>query len=204
MPFIFQPFAKCVHFETCTGAGYGEEPRISPVVGECFTLGYLMKKSAVVAHTVTPLLGVSTGLRSFTPLAVTAWFARANKLPLKNTWASWLAHPAAVGLLTAAAAGEYIGDTLPDTPDRTAPLPLIGRLACGGLIGAIVATAFRRPLAGGIALGAVGAAAGTYGGFHARRGLTAQAGLPDLSAAITGDAAAIALALYSLNRLTKA
>jgi uncharacterized membrane protein len=161
-----------------------------------------MKKSAVVAHIVTPLLGVSTGIRSFTPLAVTAWFARANKLPLKNTWASWIAHPASAGLLTTVAVGEYIADTLPNAPDRTAPLPLIGRLACGGLVGAVIATAFRRPLAGGIALGALGAAAGTYGGFYARRGLTAQAGLPDLAAAITGDAAAVALAVTSLRRLT--
>ncbi len=161
-----------------------------------------MKQSAVIAHIATPLLGVSTGLRSFTPLAVAAWFARLGKLPVTGTWASWIAHPAAVTAFTAAAVGEFIGDKLPNTPNRTAPLGLVGRLALGGFVGAIVATAFRRPIVGGIALGALGSAAGTYGGFFARRGLTQGAGLPDLPVAITGDAAAVALAIRSLRRLT--
>ena len=161
-----------------------------------------MKHAAAVAHSATPILGFSTGLRSFTALAVTAWFAYSGKLPVQGTWASWIAHPASVSLLTAAAVGEYIGDTLPNTPDRTAALPFIGRLAIGGLVGAVVASALRRPIAGGAGLGAVGAAAGTFGGFHARRGLTVGAGLGDLPVAITGDAAALALAVCSLDRLT--
>ena len=161
-----------------------------------------MPPSAVVAHVSTPLLGVSTGLRSFTPLAVTAWFAHYGKLPVTGTWASWIAHPAAVGLLTTAAVGEFVGDKLPNTPNRTDPVALIGRLTLGGLVGAIVATALRRPLARGVALGVLGAAAGTYGGFYARRGLTKGAGLSDLPIALTGDAVAVALAVRSLQRLT--
>jgi len=161
-----------------------------------------MPPSAVVAHVATPLLGFSTGLRSFTPIAVTAWFARMGKLPVTGTWASWIRHPAAVGLFTAAALGEYIGDKLPSTPSRTAPLPLIGRVVFGGLVGAILATAFRRPLLGGIGLGALGAVAGSYGGFYARRGLTTGAGLPDMPVALSGDVAAVMLAVRSLGRLT--
>lgn len=161
-----------------------------------------MPPSKVVAHVATPLLGVSTGLRSFTPLAVAAWFAQQGKLPVKGTWAAWIAHPASVGLLSAAAVGEYIGDKLPNTPNRTAPLGLVGRLTLGGLVGAVVATALRRPIIGGIAFGLLGAAAGTYGGFYARKGLTQGAGLHDLPVAITGDAAAVALAIRSLRRLT--
>ena len=161
-----------------------------------------MPPSAAAAHIATPLLGVSTGLRSFTPMAVTAWFARAGKLPVEGTWASWVGHPASVGLFTAAALGEYVADKLPNTPSRTAPGPLAGRLILGGLVGAIVAAAFRRPLANGIAAGAFGAAAGAFGGIYARRELTKGAGLPDLPVAITGDAAAVALAVRSLVRLT--
>ena len=108
----------------------------------------------------------------------------------------------AVGLFSAAALGEYIADKLPHTPNRTSPGPLIGRMVRGGLVGDIVATAFRRPVAGGIGLGALGAAAGAYAGFYARRGLTHAAGLPDLPVAITGDSATVALAVRSLRRLT--
>lgn len=161
-----------------------------------------MPPSAVVAHLATPLLGVSTGLRTFTPIAVTAWFARAGRFPVEGTWASWIAHPASVGLFTAAALGEYIGDKLPGTPNRNAPAPLVGRLTLGGLVGAIVATAFRRPVAGGIAMGVVGAAIGTFGGFYLRRSLTRGSGLPDMPVAISGDATAVALAVRSLLRLT--
>ena len=161
-----------------------------------------MPSSATIAHIATPLLGVSTGLRSFTPLAVAAWFAQQGKLPVKNTWAAWIAHPAAVAALTAAAVGEFVGDKLPNTPNRTSAFGLTGRLVLGGLVGAIVATAFRRPIVGGVALGALGSAAGTYGGFYLRRGLTHGAGLADLPVAITGDAAAVALAIRSLRRLT--
>ena len=161
-----------------------------------------MPPSPVVAHIATPLLGVSTGLRSFTPVAVTSWFAYLGKLPVQGTWASWVAHPATVGITTAAALGEYVGDKLPNTPNRTAPVALIGRLTLGGLVGAILATAFRRNIAGGVAMGAVGALAGTYGGFYARTGLTHGAGLADLPVAITEDSAAVALAVRSLRRLT--
>lgn len=159
-------------------------------------------KRSTAAHIATPLLGVSTGMRTFTPLAVAAWFAKDNTLPVKGTWASWLAHPAALTCLSAAAAGEYIGDTLPGTPDRTDTLPLAGRLIMGGLIGAIVATAFKRNIAGGAALGAAGAAAGTYGGFYARKGLSKGLGINDLPVAVTGDSAAVALSVRALRRLT--
>lgn len=161
-----------------------------------------MPPSKLVGHVATPLLGVSAGLRSFTPLAVISWFAYLGKLPLENTWASWLAHPASVGITTAAAVGEYVGDKLPNTPNRTSPLGLIGRLALGGMVGAVVASAFKRPVVGGVAMGAVGSLAGTYGGFYIRKGLTHGAGLADLPVAITGDSAAVALAIRSLRRLT--
>ena len=160
-----------------------------------------MKEDVVIAHVAPTLLGVSAGLRSFTPLAVVSWFAFQEKLPVEGTWAAWVAHPVCVGISTAAAIGEYVGDKLPNTPDRTSPVGLFGRLTMGGLVGAIVATAVRRPVAGGIAIGALGAAIGTYGGFYARKGLTKGAGVPDLPVALSGDAAAVTLAVRSLNRL---
>lgn len=160
-----------------------------------------MQDSAVAAHVATPLLGVSTGLRSFTPIAVTAWFARSGKLPLEGTWAAWVGHPASVGLLTAAALGECVADKLPGAPNRTAPVALVGRLVLGGLVGGILATAFRRPVAGGVALGALCAVAGTYGGFRARMGLTEGKGFKDLPVALVEDAIAASLAIGSLGRL---
>lgn len=161
-----------------------------------------MSSSAVVAHVSTPLMGVSTGFRSFTPMAVTAWFARFGRLPLAGTWASWVGHPASVGLLTALALGEYVGDKLPSAPARIAPVPLAGRVVLGGLVGAVLATAFRRKVWGGIAMGVAGALAGSYGGFALRRELTHGAGLPDMPVALSGDVTAVAIAVRTLMRLT--
>ena len=161
-----------------------------------------MKDAAVIAHIVPSLLGVSTGLRSFTPIAVTAWFANQGKLPLEGTWASWVGHPAAVGLLTAGAVGECIADKLPNAPNRTLPVAVAGRLIFAGLVGGMIATAFRRSVWGGVALGALGALAGTYGGFQARMGLTEGKGLKDLPVALGEDALAVSLAIGSLRRMT--
>lgn len=161
-----------------------------------------MKPSPVVAHLAPTLLGVSAGLRSFTPLAVASWFAHEGELPVEGTWASWLANPIAVAALSAAAAGEYVGDKLPKTPARTEAFPLIGRLALGATVGAVTATVFKRKLAGGIALGALGAAIGTYGGYYLRKGLVKGAGVNDLPVAVSGDAAAVALAVRAFRRLT--
>ncbi len=36
-----------------------------------------------------PLLGVLTGLRTMTPMAVLCWFAYRGNLPVDDTWASW-------------------------------------------------------------------------------------------------------------------
>jgi len=75
-----------------------------------------------------PLLGVATGLRSLTGIAVLCWFAYLGYLPVGGTWASWTASVAAVAVFTVLAIGEYIVDKLPHTPDRTAPGPLLARL----------------------------------------------------------------------------
>ncbi len=156
----------------------------------------------VSSSSVTTLLGIATGLRSFTPLALIAWSARSGRLPVEGTWASWVGRPAAVGLLTAAAVGECIADKLPNAPDRTLPVAVVGRLVLSGLSGAIVATVLRRPVAGGVALGVLGALGGTYGGFSARTKLSKALGA-DLVVAVTEDALAVGLAANSIRRVTQ-
>src|SRR5438309_3537386 len=86
-----------------------------------------------------PLLGIVTGLRAMTPMAVLCWFAYLGHLPVEGTWAFWTAKPIWAAIFTLLAAGEYFADKLPKTPNRTSLGPLIVRLVFGGLIGAIVA-----------------------------------------------------------------
>ena len=149
-----------------------------------------------------PVLGVCTGLRSMTPMALICWYARLGYLPVRGTWAFWVAHPVSVGVFTALAVGEYIGDKLPKTPSRTAPFPLIARLCFGGLVGALVATGLRGSVLEGIILGVIGAVIGTFGGYHIRHHLTSVSGWSDVRVALIEDGLALVLAFFALGVAT--
>ena len=149
-----------------------------------------------------PLLGLTNGLRSFTPIAVTCWFAYLGRLPVQGTWASWTAHLATVVVFTLFALGELVGDKLPRTPPRTAPVPLVSRLVFGGLVGSIAATALRGPWLEGVVLGVVGAALGTFAGFMIRRDLVKRLGCPDWPVAVAEDLFTILCAVFGMHVVT--
>jgi uncharacterized membrane protein len=149
-----------------------------------------------------PLLGFTTGLRTMTPMAVLCWFACLGYLPVDGTWAFWTAHVASVAVFTLLALGEYVGDKLPQTPNRTATVPLLARLAFGGLIGAIAATAMTGPGVEGVLLGVVGAALGSFAGFMLRREVVKQLGCPDWAVAVVEDAFAIFCAVLAMHVVT--
>src|SRR5579859_228148 len=87
-----------------------------------------------------PLLGLTTGLRTFTPLAVICWFACSGELPVDGTWAAWTGKLWVAIAVTVVAVSELIADKLSRTPNRTSPGPLAARAVMGGLGGAICAT----------------------------------------------------------------
>jgi uncharacterized membrane protein len=141
-------------------------------------------------------LGLAAGLRSQVPGAVLADAARTGRL-----WDELRRDRATVGA-TALMLGEMVGDKLPVTPPRTGFPAILGRLGAGAGAGALV-TAGLGGRSGGLAVaalaGAVGAVVGTYGGFHARRGVT-RAGLPDLPVALVEDVVALTVARLAVAR----
>jgi uncharacterized membrane protein len=149
-----------------------------------------------------PLLGVATGLRSMTPMAVLCWFAYLGYLPLEGTWASWTARVASVAIFTALAVGELIVDKLPRTPNRIAPGPLLARLVFGGLAGSIAATAMDGPGLEGVLLGLIGAALGAFAGFMIRRDVVESVGCPDWPVALAEDILTILSALFAMHVVT--
>jgi len=149
-----------------------------------------------------PILGFANGLRTLTPIAVLCWFAYTGHLHVQGTWAFWTANLASAIVFTVLALGEYIGDKLPRTPNRTAAGLLAARIVFGGLVGAIVATSLHLSLALGIFLAAISAIAGAFLGFHLRRSLTATGKLPDLPVALAEDAVTLALAIFALHSIT--
>lgn len=123
-------------------------------------------------------LGAAAGLRSMTAPATLLGAADSH----------W------TGPARLAAAGELVVDKLPVTPSRIAPGPLAARVISGGLCGRTLARRDRESLALGTLAGVVGAIAGAYGGYFARRYLTTAKALPAFPIALLEDALAIALA----------
>jgi len=162
--------------------------------------------TAIMAWLVAiPLLGLATGLRALTPIAMACWFAHLGYLPVQGTWAAWTAHTASVAVFSVLALGEYIGDKLPTTPNRIAPGPLVARLILGALVGAIAATALKGAGLEGALLGIVGALIGTvgaligaFGGFTIRRDLVEHFGSRDWPVALVEDLVALACAVFAL------
>ena len=149
-----------------------------------------------------PLLGLATGMRSMTPIAVVCWFAHLGLLQVEGTWAFWTASIVSVIIFTLAALGEYVGDKLPNTPARTSAVGLGTRIVFGGLVGAIVATGLQGSLMEGVLLAVIGAVIGTYGGFHARRGLVQRSCGRDWPIAILEDFVAILITVFAIRLAT--
>jgi uncharacterized membrane protein len=149
-----------------------------------------------------PLLGFCTGLRTMLPLAIACWFVYKHNLPVPPGWAFWMSYPVTRIVFTVLAAGELIGDKLPQTPNRTAPFPFAARIAFGGLIGALAATGLKGSIPEGVILGALGAALGAFLGFHTRRLIVERTGWPDWPVALAEDVLAIISSVYAMGIVT--
>jgi uncharacterized membrane protein len=138
-------------------------------------------------------LGVVTGMRSLLPLAllateqVPAW--PEGQKPALNALHTG---PGRV-LACAAAGGEIIADKLPFTPSRIGRGPLAGRVLLGALAGVLYSRERGRSALAGAGAAALGAAAGSFGGYYLRRGLGQASHLPDPVWAVTEDVAALLL-----------
>src|ERR1700751_2585930 len=149
-----------------------------------------------------PLLGVVTGMRSMTAMAVLCWFAYRGDLSLDDTWASWAAKLTTAIIFTVLALAELVADKLPKTPNRTAPGPLLVRVVIGGLVGAIVAAGLNGSEFEGVILGVGGALIGAFGGYLVRRELVLRFGSKDWPVALVEDASAILCAVLAMGIVT--
>jgi uncharacterized membrane protein len=121
------------------------------------------------------MLGIATGMRSMTALAVLCWFAWLGLVP-ETGWAHWSATAVAAIVFGLCALGEYAGDLSPLAPNRTTALPVIARLLVGGLVGVLSARALHQPNAGGALFGVAGVLIGAYGGVRMRLWLAKKLG----------------------------
>jgi uncharacterized membrane protein len=137
------------------------------------------------------VLGIATGMRALTPMAVLCWVMWFGLLGVSRL-NFWTASMASVIVFTLLALGEYYGDTLPKTPSRLALFPLLSRVGLGAAIGVLIFSGFAEPLAGGAVFGIAGALIGAYGGHALRMRLARRVG-NDLPVAVVESALTLAM-----------
>ena len=143
-------------------------------------------------------LGFVAGLRTFTAPAALCWAARLNSGIFSGSPVAFMGSKAALVIFTLLAVGEYVGDLLPKTPNRTDPGPLIARIISGAFCGfCLFSTAYPSGLLGAF-LGGNGALIGAFAGYHTRKKLVAKLEVKDAVIAIPEDLVAIALAYILL------
>ncbi len=128
------------------------------------------------------MLGVVSGLRTFTALAVL-----------------FLTRGGITGyILAVAAVAEYVGDLMPKAPSRTRPAGLVGRIVAGAIVGHFMVGPDGWIAISGPALGIAGALVGAYGGVAVR--LEAIKKIGPIPAALLEDVVAIGLAFLAVTR----
>jgi uncharacterized membrane protein len=145
-------------------------------------------------------LGVIAGLRALTAPAVVCWAAHWKWLNLDLSPLSFMGTIVAASIFAALAFGELVNDKLPKTPSRKALPSLIARILMGGLSGAALCSAAGDSLPLGAVLGAVGAVAGAFGGYDARKRLVKALQTRDLAIALLEDAIAVGGAFFLVSR----
>ena len=145
------------------------------------------------------LIGLFAGLRSLTPPAAVAWAVHLGWLKLTRPLSLIGSLPAVI-ILSVLAVAEIVSDKLPNTPDRTAPPGLIGRIVTGGLTGACVSLGGGRSAFVGAVLGALGGVVGCFAGYEVRAWLVKSLRQPDFNIALLEDLIAIGGSLFVVSR----
>ena len=145
------------------------------------------------------LIGLCAGLRSLTPPAAVAWAVHLGWLRLARPLALIGSLPAVI-ILSVLAIAEIIFDKLPNTPNRTAPPGLLGRIVTGGLTGACVSLGGGKSAYVGAGLGVLGGVVGCFGGYQVRARIVKSFGQPDFPVALVEDMIAIAGSLLIVSR----
>ena len=145
------------------------------------------------------LIGLFAGLRSLTPPAVVAWAVHLGWLRLARPLSLIGSLPAVI-ILSLLAVAEVFMDKLPNTPNRTAPLGLIGRIVTGALTGACVSLGGGKTALVGAGLGTIGGIVGCFAGYHARARLVRSLGQADFYVALVEDLVAIGGSVFIVSR----
>jgi uncharacterized membrane protein len=145
------------------------------------------------------VIGLLSGLRSLTPIAVTAWGANRGWLKVPHSLL-FIGSTTTAAIFTVLAIFELVADKLPKTPNRTSPPGLMARILTGSFTGACLATAGGQSATYGAVLGAVGGVIGCFGGYQTRKRLVQALRVPDVIVALAEDLVTIGGSLWVVSR----
>ncbi len=138
------------------------------------------------------MIAGATGARCMTGIAAVAHARAVNPDALGHTSPGRYLDRNIANVASVLAAGELVGDKLPNVGDRIAPGALLGRVAAGAVIGAAVANITGHERRNAAIGGAVAAFVGAHLSFQFRKALSRH--MPALVAAVIEDAAVLGLA----------
>jgi uncharacterized membrane protein len=136
-------------------------------------------------------IGIFSGFRAFTPLALICWFTVLGKLPTFPGWMAFAGSWISVALLTAAALFELVADKRPTTPSRLQQPAISFRMALGALCGSLLAQSDGFSTLFGAMIGCAGAFSGAYLGYYTRKRTEIRFHLRDFPVALIEDAITI-------------
>jgi uncharacterized membrane protein len=136
-------------------------------------------------------IGVVAGLRSMTAPAVVALAMNQRRLVPPSGKLGLLKGNKVAAIIATMAVGELIVDKLPGVPDRTSAPSLIVRIATGAFAAALLSASRERSVWTGAVAGGLGAIAGSFLGFNARKGIVENTRAKDSLVAVAEDAIAV-------------
>jgi uncharacterized membrane protein len=145
------------------------------------------------------VIGLLSGLRSLTPIAVVAWGAHWGWLRLPRSLV-FIGSPTTAAIFTVLALLELVADKLPGTPNRTAPPGLMARILTGSFAGACLATAGGQSATYGAVAGGIGGVIGCFGGYQTRVRLVKALRTPDVIVALLEDLVTIGGSFWVVSR----
>jgi uncharacterized membrane protein len=146
-------------------------------------------------------IGVVAGLRAMTAPTVVSWAAHLHWINLGGSHLAFMGTTVAVIIFSALALGELVNDKLPKTGSRTEPPQLIARIVMGAFAACVFCLGAGASAVVGAILGAVGAVAGTFGGYQARTRSVRALHVPDFVIALVEDVIAVGGGFLLVSRL---
>lgn len=154
-------------------------------------------------YTQAAILGVVAGMRAMSAPAIAArMLVRSAVANNADEVPAFLQSAATNNVLSLLAIAEFVGDKLPNAPNRTAAPGLIARCISGALCGAAICKINRRNAFAGALIGTTAALASSFGAFYLRKIIAENSCLPDPVIGTMEDALVMSggLALVQLAR----